>query len=118
GPDWRFRSTANFRVSEGEEERGTHLFSPIHSRPESEIGYVRGVSTRVAVCPGSFDPITLGHVDIVRRARGIAHEVIIAIGTNPGETSLSGGETRRDRVAEAVAAIPRVRAEIRPGVVA
>src|SRR5699024_4719005 len=112
------RSDANFRVSEGEEDRGTRLFSLIHSRPESEIGYVRGVSTRVAVCPGSFDPITLGHVDIVRRARGIADEVIIAIGINPAKTPLIDDETRRDHEAEAAADNPGVRVELVPGLIA
>ena len=76
------------------------------------------MSTRVAVCPGSFDPITLGHVDIVRRARGIADEVIIAIGINPAKTPLIDDETRRDLVAEAVADIPGVRVELVPGLIA
>ena len=34
---------------------------------------------RVAVCPGSYDPVTLGHVDIVTRAAGIFDEVVVAV---------------------------------------
>ncbi len=36
----------------------------------------------VAVCPGSFDPVTTGHVDIIRRACGIFDHVIVAVGSN------------------------------------
>ena len=34
---------------------------------------------RIAVCPGSFDPITLGHVDLVRRAAGLFDQLIVAV---------------------------------------
>lgn len=42
-------------------------------------------SPRVAVCPGSFDPITRGHEDIVRRARRLADRVIVAVAHDPSE---------------------------------
>src|SRR5699024_3460979 len=61
---------------------------------------------------------TLGHVDIVRRARGSADEVIIAIGINPAKTPLIDDDTRRDLVAEAVADIPGVRVDLVPGLIA
>ena len=38
-----------------------------------------------AVCPGSFDPVTLGHVDIVRRASKMFDHVVVAVMTNPEE---------------------------------
>jgi len=41
-----------------------------------------------AVCPGSFDPITLGHVDVVRRARSMFDEVVVAVARNASKTSL------------------------------
>jgi len=37
---------------------------------------------RIALFPGSFDPFTTGHLDIVRRGLGLFDEVIIALGTN------------------------------------
>lgn len=37
---------------------------------------------RKAVCPGSFDPVTNGHLDIIRRASGLFDEVVVAIGVN------------------------------------
>lgn len=38
---------------------------------------------RVAVCPGSFDPVTLGHLDIISRAARIFDKVIVAVPINP-----------------------------------
>lgn len=39
------------------------------------------------VCPGSFDPVTLGHVDVIRRAAGLFDEVIVAVVHNPAKPS-------------------------------
>ncbi|HLS50251.1 MAG TPA: adenylyltransferase/cytidyltransferase family protein, partial [Actinomycetaceae bacterium] len=48
----------------------------------------------VAVYPGSFDPITLGHVDIARRARKIFDRLVIAIAQNPDKRYLLALEER------------------------
>ena len=37
---------------------------------------------KIAICPGSFDPITVGHLDVIRRAAGIFDHVIVAVGAN------------------------------------
>ena len=50
---------------------------------------------RVAVYAGSFDPITMGHMDLVRRATGLFDRVILSIGHNPKKHSLLPIETRR-----------------------
>ena len=44
--------------------------------------------TVVAVYPGTFDPITNGHSDLVQRAAGLFDRVIVAIAANPGKTPL------------------------------
>jgi pantetheine-phosphate adenylyltransferase len=49
---------------------------------------------KIAVFPGSFDPITTGHADIVRRALPLFDEVIIAIGTNSQKQALFSLEQR------------------------
>jgi pantetheine-phosphate adenylyltransferase len=49
---------------------------------------------RVAVYPGSFDPITNGHVDIVTRAAGVFDRVIVAVLANPRKASLLDVDTR------------------------
>jgi pantetheine-phosphate adenylyltransferase len=48
----------------------------------------------VAVYPGSFDPVTFGHLDIVRRAAGVFDRLIIAVLANPRKTTLLGVEDR------------------------
>lgn len=42
---------------------------------------------RIAVCPGSFDPVTLGHLDIIQRASKIFDKVIVLVSINPGKQS-------------------------------
>jgi pantetheine-phosphate adenylyltransferase len=55
-----------------------------------------------AVCPGSFDPVTNGHVDIFARASRLFDEVVVAIGTNPSKTRLFSPEERIEMLREAV----------------
>lgn len=44
--------------------------------------------TRRCVCPGSYDPVTNGHLDVIRRARGLFDEVVVAIMINPNKQGL------------------------------
>ena len=43
---------------------------------------------RIAVVPGSFDPITLGHLDVIDRAAGLFDEIHVLVVHNPGKTAL------------------------------
>jgi pantetheine-phosphate adenylyltransferase len=61
-----------------------------------------------AVCPGTFDPITLGHVDIIRRATGLFDEVIVAIGTNSTKSTVFTLDERLALCREAMAEFPSV----------
>lgn len=72
----------------------------------------------IAVCPGSFDPVTLGHLDLVGRARVLFDEVVVAIAHNAAKRSLIGVETRRALVEAAVASMPGVRVAVVPGLLA
>ncbi|MCL2466179.1 MAG: pantetheine-phosphate adenylyltransferase [Micrococcales bacterium] len=74
--------------------------------------------TRVAVCPGSFDPITNGHVDVVRRALTMFDEVVVAVATNAAKAPLLSPQSRVDLAAGAVAGLPGARAELVPGLLA
>jgi len=68
--------------------------------------------TRRVVCPGSFDPITNGHLDIIGRASGLFDEVVVAVGVNAGKAgSLFTIEERIDLVKQASAEYGNVRAE-------
>lgn len=49
-----------------------------------------------AIYPGSFDPITYGHIDIVQRARKIFDELLVAVVTNPNKQTLFSLDERRE----------------------
>ncbi len=50
---------------------------------------------RIAVCPGSFDPVTLGHLDIITRASSLFDKVIVLISTNANKNTASFTATER-----------------------
>lgn len=56
-----------------------------------------------AIYPGSFDPITWGHIDIVRRAKKIFDELVVAVVTNPNKETLFSQEDRQRLCEEALA---------------
>ena len=56
---------------------------------------------RRAVCPGSFDPVTNGHLDIVRRASSLFDEVVVAVGVNASKKRLFSPEERIAMLTEA-----------------
>jgi len=64
---------------------------------------------RRAVCPGSFDPVTLGHLDIIGRAASLFDEVVVAVGTNPSKSRLFSADERLAMLERACAGIERVR---------
>lgn len=64
---------------------------------------------RTAVYPGSFDPITNGHVDIIRRALRVFDKLIILIAYNPAKTSLFTVEERIDLIKAVIGDEPRIR---------
>jgi pantetheine-phosphate adenylyltransferase len=64
---------------------------------------------RRAVCPGSFDPVTHGHLDIVARAAGLFDEVVVAIGTNMSKNRLFTPDERIAMLEEATAGMANVR---------
>jgi pantetheine-phosphate adenylyltransferase len=60
---------------------------------------------RVAVYPGSFDPVTFGHLDVARRAAAVFDRVVFAVLTNPRKQSLLTVAERLDAIRASVAAI-------------
>ena len=63
---------------------------------------------RKAVCPGSFDPITNGHIDVIERASGLFDQVVIAVLANSSKTGLFSIEERLVLAKDAVPHIPNV----------
>jgi pantetheine-phosphate adenylyltransferase len=64
--------------------------------------------SRAAVYPGTFDPITRGHEDLVRRAAGIFDRVVVAIAANPNKTPMFGVDERVELARGVLADIPNV----------
>lgn len=62
-----------------------------------------------AIFPGSFDPITLGHYDIIQRGIGLFDELIIAIGENADKSYMFSLEDRMRFIREAFADEPRIK---------
>ena len=63
---------------------------------------------RRAVCPGSFDPVTNGHIDIVQRASALFDEVVVAVGVNASKKRLFTPEERIEMLGEACAPFANV----------
>ena len=64
-----------------------------------------------AVCPGSFDPVTLGHIDVFERASAQFDELVIAVLANPNKKGMFSVEERIALIEESTAHLPNVRAE-------
>ena len=63
---------------------------------------------RRAVCPGSFDPVTRGHLDVIGRAVALFDEVVVAVGRNMGKNAFFTPEERLPMIEEACAGWPVV----------
>ena len=64
---------------------------------------------RLAVCPGSFDPVTNGHLDIIGRAADLYDEVVVAVLVNQSKSSMFSVAERIEMLREATAKWPNVR---------
>jgi pantetheine-phosphate adenylyltransferase len=63
---------------------------------------------RRAACPGSFDPVTNGHIDIIARASALFDEVVVAVGVNKSKRRLFSAEERIDMLTEACSGFDNV----------
>jgi len=62
-----------------------------------------------AVYPGSFDPLTLGHLDIIRRSAGIVDELVVSVLHNSAKNSLFSTDERVSMIEEVTKDIPNVK---------
>lgn len=62
----------------------------------------------IAICPGSFDPLTNGHVDIIERATAIFDRVIVGLLVNSGKSPLFSAKERESMIRDAFATNPKV----------
>ncbi len=66
---------------------------------------------RRVVCPGSFDPVTNGHLDIISRAAQLYDEVVVAVAQNPSKTTLFTADERVELIREATKQLENVRVD-------
>lgn len=70
------------------------------------------VTRRVAVCPGTYDPVTFGHIDVIARAAGLFDEVVVSVTTGSFKKKpMFDSEERIAFVEQSVAHLPNVRVE-------
>ncbi|HRW18240.1 MAG TPA: pantetheine-phosphate adenylyltransferase, partial [Dermatophilaceae bacterium] len=67
--------------------------------------------TTRAVCPGSYDPVTNGHVDVIRRAAALCEEVVVAVLHNPAKQGAFPVEQRIELLRAALGEVSGIRVE-------
>jgi pantetheine-phosphate adenylyltransferase len=65
----------------------------------------------LAIYPGSFDPITLGHLDVITRGSRLFDRIIVAVARNPNKTPLFSVEERLGQIGKAIAHLPNAQVE-------
>ena len=70
---------------------------------------------RIALIPGTFDPVTLGHLDLVQFAASVFDEVVVCICVNPDKKHLFDEAERKAMLEKAVSSYPNVRVDIHHG---
>ncbi len=73
---------------------------------------------RVALCPGSFDPVTNGHLDIIKRAAMLFDEIIVLVSINKSKTAIFTAEERCELVKECITDLDNVTVKTLDGLLA
>jgi len=71
--------------------------------------------SKLAVYPGSFDPITLGHVDIIQRISQLYEETVVLISQSPNKGSLFTPQERKELIEKSLSHLKNVRVDIHEG---
>src|SRR5579862_5099297 len=66
---------------------------------------------RIAIYPGSFDPLTNGHLDVIQRATKLFDRVVVAVAKNDSKSPLFDLEERKELVHQAIKHLPTVEAD-------
>ena len=72
----------------------------------------------IAICPGSFDPITHGHLDIISRAANMFDKIIVVVASNKNKTNSFTPEERVEMIKKCISDLPNVEVEAFGGLLA
>lgn len=75
--------------------------------PARKAKSAKGTTAHLAMFPGSFDPVTYGHLDVIRRGRRLFDELIVAVGRHPGKDPLFTPDERVDMLERLMREIER-----------
>src|SRR5690606_22412024 len=99
----------------GDPITGAAMGGAAHRRPHAQVrrdhALVRSAIMKRVVCPGSFDPVANGHLDIIGRSAALFDEVIVAVLINEAKTGLFTVDERMDLLRQTTASYPNVRVE-------
>ncbi len=76
------------------------------------------MSERIAVCPGSFDPITLGHLDIITRASAMFDKIIVVVMNNTDKHYTFSPDERKGMIEKCVSKLDNVQVDLSDGLLA
>lgn len=76
------------------------------------------MSKRIAVCPGSFDPITLGHLDIITRASAMFDQIIVVVMNNADKRYTFTSDERKQMIEKCVRDLPNICVDLYDGLLA
>ncbi len=76
------------------------------------------MSERIAICPGSFDPVTLGHLDIIQRASALFDKVIVLVSVNVKKTPSFTPDERVEMIKKVTPHLKNVEVETSDGLLA
>ena len=77
-----------------------------------------GICMKIAIYPGSFDPVTTGHLNIIRRAAGIFDRLIVCVMVNSAKSPMFTREERVDLIRRVVTDLPNVEVDSSDGLLA
>jgi len=90
---------------------GKSVFKPIYE-------WMAVIMKRIAICPGSFDPVTYGHIDIIRRAAMLFDEIIVVVASNPDKKRYFTAQNRLEFLKESLIDIANVSVDVWDGLTA
>ncbi len=76
------------------------------------------MTMKLAICPGSFDPVTKGHLDIITRASGLFDEVIVLVVHNPAKNPSFTPQERMEMIHKVTEHLPNIRVDTFEGLLA